>query len=200
FLYGIIQMSSGLEKAAGARLRSIFEKISASPWRGLLIGTVVTSIVQSSSAVTVLVVGFVNAGLLTLEGSLGIIFGANIGTTITAQLVAFKLTVIAPYFLLLGFLLIFAGKRRYVKYIGEAMFGFGMLFLGLSLMDSSILALKNWAPFSKAIITMGRNPILGVITGAVVTAIVQSSSVTTSTVVALASKGAIPLNSAIPII
>jgi len=200
FLYGIFQMSSGLEKAAGSRLRSIFEKISASPWRGLLIGVVVTSIVQSSSAVTVLVVGFVNAGLLTLEGSLGIIFGANIGTTITAQLVAFKLTVIAPYFLLLGFLLVFAGKRKYIKYIGEAVFGFGMLFLGLNLMDSSLIALRNWAPFSNAMINMGKNPILGIITGAAVTAIIQSSSVTTSTVVALASKGAIPLNSAIPII
>ena len=200
FLYGIFQMSSGLEKAAGSRLRSIFEKISASPWRGLLIGVVVTSIVQSSSAVTVLVVGFVNAGLLTLEGSLGIIFGANIGTTITAQLVAFKLTVIAPYFLLLGFLLVFAGKRKYIKYIGEAMFGFGMLFLGLNLMDSSLIALRNWTPFSNAMINMGKNPILGIITGAAVTAIIQSSSVTTSTVVALASKGAMPLNSAIPII
>lgn len=200
FLYGILQMSSGLEKAAGARLRSIFEKISTSPWRGLLIGIVVTSIVQSSSAVTVLAIGFVNAGLLTLEGSLGIIFGANIGTTITAQLVAFKLTAIAPYFLLIGFLLVFAGKRKYIKYIGEAMFGFGMLFLGLSLMDSSVSTLKNWAPFSKIMITMGKSPLLGIITGTIVTAIVQSSSVTTSTVVALASKGAIPLESAIPII
>ena len=200
FLYGILQMSSGLEKAAGARLRSIFEKISASPWRGLLIGVVVTALVQSSSAVTVLVIGFVNAGLLTLEGSLGIIFGANIGTTITAQLVAFKLTLAAPYFLLLGFILVFAGRRRYIKYIGEASFGFGMLFLGISLMDSSLALLRTWPPFSKAMITMGVNPILGIITGAVVTAIIQSSSVTTSTVVALASKGAMPLSSAVPII
>lgn len=200
FLYGILQMSSGLEKAAGSKMRTIFEKISASPWRGLLIGTVATSIVQSSSAITVLVVGFVNAGLLTLEGSLGIIFGANIGTTITAQLVAFKLTQVAPYFLLLGFVLIFAGRRRYVKYIGEACFGFGMVFLGISLMDSSITLLKNWPPFSKAMITMGKNPVLGILTGAAITAIIQSSSVTTSTVVALASKGVMPLNAAIPII
>jgi len=200
FLYGILQMSSGLEKAAGSRLRSIFEKISASPWRGLAIGTIVTSIIQSSSAMTVLVVGFVNAGLLTLEGSLGIIFGANIGTTITAQIVAFKLTAIAPYFLIVGFLLLFAGKRRHIKYIGEAVFGFGLIFLGLNLMDSSLVLLRRWDGFSRAMISMSKYPILGILTGAVITGIIQSSSVTTSAVVALASKGLISLQSAIPLI
>jgi phosphate:Na+ symporter len=200
FLYGILEMSSGLEKAAGSRLRSIFEKISASPWRGLVLGTIITSIIQSSSAMTVLVVGFVNAGLLSLEGSLGIIFGANIGTTITAQIVAFKLTVIAPYFLIVGFLLLFAGKRRYIKYIGEAMFGFGLIFLGLNLMDSSLVLLKEWDGFSKVMVSMSRYPILGILTGAAITGIIQSSSVTTSAVVALASKGLISLQSAIPLI
>lgn len=200
FLYGIIQMSSGLEKAAGSRLREIFEKITNSPFRGLFLGTLITSIVQSSSAVTVLTVGFVNAGLLTLEGSLGIIFGANIGTTITAQLVAFKLTHIAPYFLFLGFLLLFFGKRKYIRYIGEALFGFGVLFLGLSLMESSLSLLKNWSAFHSLMVSMSKYPILGILTGAVITGIIQSSSVTTSIVVALAGKDAIPLFSAIPLI
>jgi len=200
FLYGIIQMSSGLEKAAGSRLREIFEKITNSPWRGLFLGTLITSIVQSSSAVTVLTVGFVNAGLLTLEGSLGIIFGANIGTTITAQLVAFKLTKIAPYFLFLGFLMLFFGKRRYIRYIGEAVFGFGVLFLGLNLMEDSLSSLKNWSLFHSAMISMSKYPILGILTGALITGIIQSSSVTTSIVVALAGKDAISLSSAIPLI
>lgn len=200
FLYGILQMSSGLEKAVGSRLRSIFEKLNSSPFKGLLIGTFVTAIVQSSSAVTVLTVAFVNAGLLTLEGALGIIFGANIGTTITAQLVAFKLTTLAPYFLFLGFLLFFAGKRKYIKNVGEAILGFGMIFMGLSLMESSLHALRTWEPFHNAIVSMGRYPILGILTGAGITAIIQSSSVTTSIVVALASKGAIELYSAVPVI
>jgi len=200
FLYGIILMSSGLEKAAGSRLREIFEKITNSPWRGLFLGTLITSIVQSSSAVTVLTVGFVNAGLLTLEGSLGIIFGANIGTTITAQLVAFKLTKIAPYFLFLGFLMLFFGKRRYIRYIGEAVFGFGVLFLGLNLMEDSLSSLKNWSLFHSAMISMSKYPILGILTGALITGIIQSSSVTTSIVVALAGKDAISLSSAIPLI
>lgn len=200
FLYGILQMSSGLEKAVGSRLRSIFEKLNSSPFKGLLIGTFVTAIVQSSSAVTVLTVAFVNAGLLTLEGALGIIFGANIGTTITAQLVAFKLTTLAPYFLFLGFLLFFAGKRKYIKNVGEAILGFGMIFMGLSLMESSLHALRTWEPFHNAIVSMGRYPILGILTGAGITAIIQSSSVTTSIVVALASKGAVELYSAVPVI
>jgi phosphate:Na+ symporter len=200
FLYGILQMSSGLEKAVGPRLRSIFEKLNSSPFRGLFIGTLVTAIVQSSSAVTVLTVTFVNAGLLTLEGALGIIFGANIGTTITAQLVAFKLTSVAPYFLFIGFLTLFFGRRKYVRNVGEAILGFGMIFTGLSLMESSLHALRSWAPFHNAMITMGKYPILGILTGAGITGIIQSSSVTTSIVVALATKGAIDLSSAVPII
>jgi phosphate:Na+ symporter len=200
FLYGILQMSSGLEKAVGPRLRSIFEKLNSSPFRGLFIGALVTAIVQSSSAVTVLTVTFVNAGLLTLEGALGIIFGANIGTTITAQLVAFKLTSVAPYFLFIGFLTLFFGRRKYVRNVGEAILGFGMIFMGLSLMESSLHALRSWAPFHNAMITMGKYPILGILTGAGITGIIQSSSVTTSIVVALATKGAIDLSSAVPII
>lgn len=200
FLYGILQMSSGLEKAVGSKLRSIFERLNSSPFRGLVIGALVTAIVQSSSAVTVLTVAFVNAGLLSLEGALGIIFGANIGTTITAQLVAFKLTDVAPYFLFLGFILLFAGKRKYIKSVGEAIIGFGMIFMGISLMDSSLHALRSWEPFHNAIISMGKYPILGILTGAGITAIIQSSSVTTSIVVALASKGAIDLASAVPVI
>jgi phosphate:Na+ symporter len=200
FLYGILQMSSGLEKAVGPRLRSIFEKLNSSPFRGLFIGALVTAIVQSSSAVTVLTVTFVNAGLLTLEGALGIIFGANIGTTITAQLVAFKLTSVAPYFLIIGFLTLFFGRRKYVRNVGEAILGFGMIFMGLSLMESSLHALRSWAPFHNAMITMGKYPILGILTGAGITGIIQSSSVTTSIVVALATKGAIDLSSAVPII
>lgn len=200
FLFGIVQMSSGLEKAAGSRLREIFEKITNSPWKGLFLGTLITSIVQSSSAVTVLTVGFVNAGLLTLEGSLGIIFGANIGTTITAQLVAFKLTHIAPYFLFFGFLLLFFGKRKYIRHIGEAIFGFGVLFLGLYLMEGSLSNLKNLPVFQSLMISLSKYPILGILTGAIITAIIQSSSVTTSIVVALAGKDAIPLSSAIPLI
>uniref|UniRef100_A0A7C3MJ23 Na/Pi cotransporter family protein n=1 Tax=Dictyoglomus thermophilum TaxID=14 RepID=A0A7C3MJ23_DICTH len=200
FLYGILQMSSGLEKAVGPRLRSIFERLNSSPFRGLFIGALVTAIVQSSSAVTVLTVTFVNAGLLTLEGALGIIFGANIGTTITAQLVAFKLTTAAPYFLFIGFLTLFLGRRKYVRNIGEAILGFGMIFMGLSLMESSLHALRSWSPFHNAIIAMGRYPIFGILTGAGITAIIQSSSVTTSIVVALAAKGAMDFSSAVPII
>jgi len=166
----------------------------------LIIGTLTTAIVQSSSAVTVLTVSFVNAGLITLEGSLGVIFGANIGTTITAQLVAFKLTYLSPYFLFIGFLFLFFGKRKYVKYIGEALFGFGVLFFGLKLMDDSLTSLKNWTYFRELMISMSKYPLLGILVGAGVTAIIQSSSATTSIVVALANKSSIPITSAIPLI
>jgi len=160
----------------------------------------VTSIVQSSTAVTVLTITFVNAGLLTLEGALGIIFGANIGTTVTAQLVAFDFIAFAPYFLLLGFILLFFGKRKYMRNVGEAVFGFGLIFMGIYIMESSLSVLNNWAPFHNAMISLGRYRILGILTGAVVTGVVQSSSVTTSVVVALASKGAIGISAAIPIV
>jgi len=200
FLFGIMQMSTGLEKAVGTRLRSIFGRLNSSPFRGLLIGALVTSIVQSSTAVTVLTITFVNAGLLTLEGALGIIFGANIGTTVTAQLVAFDFIAFAPYFLLLGFILLFFGKRKYMRNVGEAVFGFGLIFMGIYIMESSLSVLNNWAPFHNAMISLGRYRILGILTGAVVTGVVQSSSVTTSVVVALASKGAIGISAAIPIV
>jgi len=115
FLYGILQMSLGLEKAVGSKLRSIFERLNSSPFRGLVIGALVTAIVQSSSAVTVLTVAFVNAGLLSLEGALGIIFGANIGTTITAQLVAFKLTDVAPLLFIFRFYFTFCREEKVYK-------------------------------------------------------------------------------------
>lgn len=200
FIYGMKIMGDGLENAAGDKLKSILEKVTKNPIIAVLVGTIVTVVIQSSSATTVMVVGFVNAGLMNLAQAAGIIMGANIGTTITAQLVAFKLDTIAPLFVFLGAAVIMFAKRKKKKDIGNIILGFGILFVGMGQMSSAMKPLTQLPIFNDILTTVGGHWYLGIIAGAVITAILQSSSATTGILVALATAGAIDINAALPIV
>ena len=183
FLYGMRIMSDSIEKGAGAKLRGILERVT-----GILVGIFFTAVIQSSSACTVMVVSFVNSGLMNLTQAAGVIFGANIGTTVTALLVSFKLEKVAPVILLVGVLVVMFCKKQKISRWGEVIIGFGVLFMGLSTMSGAMAGMKD----SPAILHMFaslRSPILAVILGAVLTAIIQSSSVTVSIMVLLANQG-----------
>jgi len=200
FLYGMKLLGDGLQKAAGDSLRRILQALTNKPIRGVLVGMLVTGIIQSSGATTVMVVGFANAGLMTLRQAMGVIFGANIGTTITAQIIVLKLDKLVWLFMVVGVMMEFFVKRKTSKAIGEAILGFGILFFGLYFMADTLAPLKDSQGFINFLVRFGKLPILGVGAGAVFTALTQSSSVTTSLVVALAMKGMIALPSAIALI
>ena len=200
FLYGMKLMSDGLENIAGEKLESILEKITSNKIMGVLVGTIVTAIIQSSSAITVMVVSFVNAGLMTLGQATGVILGSNIGTTITAQMVSLKLEVIAPIFIGIGAIVIVVTKNKRVKDLAYIALGFGVLFMGMGLMSSSLKPVSELAIFNKFILLVGKNSILGVLIGILITAILQSSSATTGILVALAVSGNLDMSVAFPII
>lgn len=200
FLYGMKMMGDGLENAAGDKLKGIFDRITSNPVKGVLTGAIVTAIIQSSSATTVMVVGFVNAGLMNLYQATAVIMGANIGTTITAQLISFQFDALAPIFLAIGAMIVLFTKRKNTKQIGNIILGFGILFLGLELMKNSMSPLADSSFFSELIIKLQGKTILGVLLGVVMTAVIQSSSASTGILVALASTGALPLNVAVPIL
>lgn len=192
FLYGMKLMSDGLEKAAGARMRGILELITRNRFTGTLVGMVFCAIIQSSSATTVMVVSFVNSGLMTLSQAAGVIMGANIGTTMTSQLVAFNLSEVAPLFLMAGVIMVMFCKKPMVKKVGEVVLGFGVLFMGLSAMSGSMASLRESPVILDALKSL-KNPMLAVLTGFVITAIVQSSSVTVSIVLLMAQQGLLGL-------
>ena len=200
FLYGIGLMGTGLQKIAGERMKRILALLTTSPWAGTLVGAGVTAIIQSSSATTVMVIGFVNAGLMTLAQAIGVIFGANIGTTVTAQLLAFKITKLALPILAIGFAIQFICKKDIYKYFGHFLLGFGILFVGLNMMTQVTKPLVQNEAVRQACIHYSENPMLGLLTGMIVTFIVQSSSATVGLVLALSSVGLISLNGAIPLI
>ena len=200
FIYGIREMSEGLHKASGERMRRIMNNFTGHPIKGVAVGAGITSLVQSSSATTVMVVGFVNAGLMTLVQALGVVFGANIGTTITAQLIAFKLTDFALPVIGLGMFAMLFSRRKLHKNIGEFLLGFGILFLGLSILTSVVKPLGQYPQFNNILLSFSRNPILGVMAAAAVTAIFQSSSITTGMVLSLSMAGLINLQTALPLI
>ena len=200
FIYGMNVMGAGLQKAAGDRLKRLLEVLTTNKLLGLVFGAFVTAIIQSSSATTVMVVGFVNAGLMNLMQAAGVIMGANIGTTVTSQLVAFKLTDIAPVVVAAGVaLLIFGTKRRYRK-LGEILTGFGILFIGMGLMSSSMEPLRESEIFANIMTTFGNNRLLAIIAGFVVTAVIQSSSASIGLLQALAANELISIGTALPII
>ncbi len=192
FLYGMKLMSDGLEKAAGAKLRGILEFFTKNRFIGMLVGIVFCAVIQSSSATTVMVVSFVNSGLMTLYQAAGVIMGANIGTTITSQLVAFNLSEVAPVFLMAGVIMVMFCKKPMVKKIGEVVLGFGVLFMGLSGMSGSMSSLHDSPLIVDALGSLS-NPILAVLMGFIVTAVVQSSSVTVSIVLLMAQQGLLEL-------
>ena len=200
FLYGMKLMSDGLENVAGEKLKGILEKITSNKVIGVLVGTIVTAIIQSSSATTVMVVSFVNAGLMTLIQATGVILGSNIGTTITAQMVSFNLEVIAPIFIGVGAIVMMSAKKKRIKDLAYIALGFGILFMGMGLMSSSLKPISNLQIFNDFISVRGKNHFLGVLVGLTMTAILQSSSATTGILVALANSGNIDMNVAFPII
>lgn len=200
FLYGMKLMGDGLENLAGEKLKGIFDKLSSNPVKGILTGTAVTAIIQSSSAVTVMVVGFVNAGLMNLSQAAAIIMGANIGTTVTAQLISFDFDAIAPLFIAIGAALMLFTKNRKANESGMITLGFGILFLGLSLMSGAMEPLKNSPFFAELILKLDGRILLGVLLGLLMTAVIQSSSAITGILVALALSGSIPIGVAVPII
>lgn len=192
FLYGMTLMSDSLEKAAGAKLRGVLELFTKNRYVGIIVGVVFTAIIQSSSAATVMVVSFVNAGLMTLYQAIGVIYGANIGTTVTSQLVSFNLSQYAPVFIMAGVLMLMIFKNPTVKKAGEVVIGFGILFLGISTMSSSMGALKELPAIQDLFMSLD-NRFFALLLGLVITAIVQSSSVTVSIVLLLAQQGLLPL-------
>ena len=162
FLYGMNLMGDGLQKSAGSKLKRIIELLTSNVIMGVLVGMVVTMVIQSSSATTVMVVGFVNAGLMNLTQAVGIIMGANIGTTITAQLVAFKLDEIAPLFVFIGAAIVMFAKGKKRKEIGNIILGFGILFTGMGIMSSSMEPLTNSEVFKEVLVTIGDNWPIGI--------------------------------------
>lgn len=193
FLFGMNFMSQGLQKAAGAKLRSILTAISKNKYVAVLFGALFTAIIQSSGATTVMVVTFVNAGLMELTQAVGVIFGANIGTTITAQLVSFNLTAVAPVILFVGVVMFLFLKKPIFKKVGEVIIGFGALFMGISAMSGAMSQLNNY-PFVINTLAKLTNPVLAILTGLVITVIVQSSSVTVSILLLMAGQGLVGLS------
>jgi len=212
FLYGMNVMGESLEKQSGGRLKKILESLTSSPFRGLLLGMGVTAVIQSSSATTVMVVGFVNSGIMNLSQSIGIIMGANVGTTITAWLLSLtgiegeslfinllKPTSFSPILALIGIALVMFTKSTKKKDIGTILLGFAVLMFGMDMMSTAVKPLANVPEFT-SILTIFSNPILGVLTGALLTAVIQSSSASVGILQALSVTGSITFGSAIPII
>jgi len=205
FIYGMNFMSDGLQKLAGDKLRRIIEILTGNPVIGILVGMLVTALLQSSSATTVMMVGFVTARLMTLPQAVAVILGANIGTTITAQLVAFKISNYAYPIAFIGFVLFFFIKRKKIKYIGQSIFAFGLLFVGLEIMGSSMKPLASSAFFTNLIKEMSDTHIFGFLIGTVMTVVVQSSSATIAVLQSVAQPETagpvlIPLATALPVL
>lgn len=188
FLYGMKLMSDALEKAAGAKMRSILEFFTKTPLRGILVGTVFTAVIQSSSAATVMAVSFVNSGLMNLYQAAGVIMGANIGTTVTSQLISFNLSAFAPVIVMAGIVMVMFCKKNKVQRIGEVLLGFGILFMGLNTMSSSMSVLRE-SPQVVEIMGSLNNHFIALLVGIVVTAVLQSSSATVGIILLLAQQG-----------
>ena len=196
FLFGMQTMSNGLEAAAGNKMKSILEKLTSNRIMGAFVGAVITAVIQSSSATTVMVVGFVNSGLMTLNQAVWIIMGANIGTTITGQLIALDIGAIAPLFAIIGVGAIMFSKSEKVHHISGIIAGLGILFIGMDMMGAAMEPLQESEAFLN-LMTQFSNPLLGILVGAVFTAVIQSSSASVGILQALAATGMIPLESAV---
>lgn len=196
FLFGMKLMSDSLEAAAGKRLKSILERLTSRPINGVLVGTGLTAIIQSSSATTVMVVGFVNAGLMTLSQAISVVMGANIGTTITAQMIALDIGVIAPILAIAGVCMGLFFKKRSLIYAGQIIAGLGILFIGMGMMSDAMQPLRNDPFFIQAISTFS-NPLIGILVGAVFTGIIQSSSASIGILQAIAMTGVMDLSMAV---
>lgn len=192
FLFGMKYMGDGLEMAAGSKMKDLLEKLTRNRFLGFLLGVLVTVVIQSSSATTVMVMGFINAGIMDLAQATGVIFGANIGTTITSVLIALDVSGIAPFCLFLGAFLMLYSKKKQTKHIGQIILGFGLLFQGLHTMSGAMKPLKDVIWFQDFIMN-AKNPMLGILVGAVLCAVIQSSSAAVGILQALAMQGLMPL-------
>ncbi len=208
FIYGMHIMSAGLQNSANSRFKDILAAITKNKFFGVLTGVVVTALIQSSSSTTVMLVGFVNAGLMTLGQTVGVIMGANIGTTVTSWIVSLsssslfflKTSFLAPIALIIGVVMIFFGKKEKTKTIGQIVVGFGFLFFGLEFMSETVKPLRDSPAFAEAFATLGSNPLLGILAGTVVTAAVQSSSASVGILQVLALNGIVTWDAAVFII
>lgn len=207
FIYGMQIMSSGLENAAGNKMKTLLEALTKTKILGVLLGAFITAVIQSSSATTVMVVGFVNAGIMNLSQAMGVIMGANIGTTITGWLVSagewakfLSPSTLAPIAIAVGVVVMLTGKRKTSKDIASIVVGFGLLFVGISTMSDAVSPLREVPAFTQLFVTLGGNPLLAILVGAGVTAIIQSSSASVGILQSLAAVGLIPFNAAIYII
>jgi len=207
FIYGMQIMASGLENAAGSKMKSLLEALTRNKLLGVMLGALITAVIQSSSATTVMVVGFVNAGIMNLTQAMGVIMGANIGTTITGWLVSsaewaafLKPSTLAPIAIMLGVVVMLVGKRKSSKDVASIIVGFGLLFVGITTMSDAVSPLKEVEAFCNLFVKLGGNPILGILVGAGVTAIIQSSSASVGILQSLAAAGLVPFNAAIYII
>ncbi|SHM32508.1 phosphate:Na+ symporter [Anaerosporobacter mobilis DSM 15930] len=196
FLLGMNMMSDGLEKAAGNKMKKILEKLTTNRFLGVAVGAAITAVIQSSSATTVMVVGFVNSGLMTLRQAIWVIMGANIGTTITGQLIALDVGVIAPVFAIVGVVFIVFLKSKKLYHIGHIIGGLGVLFVGMEMMSGSMSGLRDSQLFMDTVTNLS-NPLLGIAVGAIFTAIIQSSSASVGILQALSMSGAITLNNSV---
>lgn len=199
FLFGMSYMGDGLQKAAGSKMKDILAALTKNKLMGVLVGTLVTGVIQSSSATTVMVVGFVNAGLMNLNQAVGIIMGANIGTTVTAFLVSLNITEIATLMVGVGVFIYLASKKKKVKSIAEVIIGFGILFVGMNIMSTAMKPLETNPQFT-GLMTNFDNAFLGILVGFIMTAILQSSSATTGLLIAIAATGVITFEQAYPIV
>lgn len=207
FIYGMQIMAGGLENAAGNKMKSLLEVLTKNKFFGVLLGALITAVIQSSSATTVMVVGFVNAGIMNLTQAMGVIMGANVGTTVTGWLVSsvewakfLSPTTLAPIAIMIGVIVMLTGKRRSTKDISSIVIGFGLLFVGISTMSGAVAPLKESEAFCSVFVTLGKNPLLGILAGAIVTAIIQSSSASVGILQSLAAAGLVPMSAAIYII
>lgn len=207
FIYGMQIMAQGLENAAGNKMKTMLEVLTRNKLSGVLLGALITAVIQSSSATTVMVVGFVNAGIMDLTQAMGVIMGANIGTTVTGWLVSsvewakyLSPTMLAPVAIMAGVIIMLIGKRYVTKELANIVIGFGLLFVGISTMSSAVYPLRESEAFCNLFVTLGKNPLLGIFAGALVTAIIQSSSASVGILQSLAAAGLVPFNAAIYII
>ena len=196
FLFGMDQMADALKAVAGERMKTILARLTANRFMGAITGAFVTAVIQSSSVTTVLVVGFITAGLMSMAQSIGIIMGANIGTTITAQIIAFKVTEGALLMIAVGFTLLFTSKQEQIRHYGSILMGLGLVFFGMSVMSDAMAPLRTYPPFLELMTRMD-NPLIGILTAALFTALVQSSSATTGIIIVMASQGFISLQAGI---
>ena len=200
FLYGMNVMGDGLQKAAGEKLKKIIEMLTTNKIMGVLVGTLVTAIIQSSSATTVMTIGFVNAGIMSLQQAVGVIMGANVGTTVTAQLVSFNIEKYAPMAIGIGMAFWFFTKKKNVKNISEILIGFGILFVGMNFMKAAAAPVSEMPQVQDAMLYLSKNPVLGILAGFVITGTIQSSSASIGILIVLASQGLLPITAALPVL